>query len=75
MSRLLKAWENERINYQQRYAYHARKYAKNENDNVAKGQMLEASYVLINVFGLTDEQVDELEQNNFCGLTKKDLVD
>ena len=67
-------WKNERIRYQQRYVWYLRRWNETHNEN-DKGHFLECSYVLINIFGLTVEQVDELEQNNYAGFTKKDLED
>lgn len=45
-----------------------------ENENCTSDQMcklLKMSYVLIEVFGLTDKQVQEIERND--GLTNADL--
>ena len=47
------------------------KYDENPNDETNRGAMLEASYILINIFGLTTEQVKEVERNQ--GFTNNDL--
>ena len=65
------AWERSRILYQTRYAKFCRQYKKNPADREVQGHMLEASYVLISVFGLTGNQVVEIEKNN--GLTNRDI--
>lgn len=75
MSNLLKTWENLRISYQSRYARYARKYKENPDNKETLGHLLECSYVLINIFGLTSKQVEELELNDFAGLTNKDMED
>ena len=52
----------------------ARMYKKVKDDEFNTdnhGALLEMSYVLIEVFGLTDKQVQEIERNN--GLTNADL--
>lgn len=71
MSNILSTWKIERINYQRRYANHVLIYDKNPNDETNRGAMLEASYVLINIFGLTEEQVKEVERNQ--GFIDNDL--
>lgn len=71
MSNILSTWKTERINYQRRYAEHVLKYDENPNDETNRGAMLESSYVLINIFGLTAEQVKEVERNQ--GFTDNDL--
>lgn len=71
MSNILSTWKIERINYQRRYAKHVLIYDKNPNDETNRGAMLEASYVLINIFGLTEKQVKEVERNQ--GFIDNDL--
>ena len=73
MSNITKAWQDARICYQQRYAICARKYKKNLEDKELLGHLKECSYVLIEIFGLTPKQVEELEENDFMGLTHADL--
>ena len=73
MSNIAKAWEDARICYQQRYVSYARKCKENTNDKDAFGHLHECSYVLIEIFGLTPKQVEELEENDFMGLTHSDL--
>ena len=73
MSNITKAWQDARICYQQRYVSYARKYKENELDKDSLGHLHECSYVLIEIFGLTPKQVEELEENDFMGLTHADL--
>ena len=73
MSNITKAWQDARICYQQRYVSFARKYKKNSEDKELLGHLNECSYVLIEFFGLTPNQVKELEENDFMGLTHQDL--
>ena len=73
MSNITEAWEKTRLAYQQRYASYAKKYQQNDNNKELLGHLLECSYVLITVFGLTSKQVEELEKNNFSGLTDEDF--
>lgn len=70
MNAVQKEWEKMRIAYQSRYARMYRK-AENEFNTDNHGALLEMSYVLITVFGLTPEQVEEIERNG--GLTNADL--
>lgn len=60
-----------RIVYQIRYARMYKKVKENEINTDNHGALLEMSYVLIEVFGLTDKQVQEVERND--GLTNADL--
>lgn len=70
MNAVQEEWNKMRIAYQSRYARMYRK-AKNEFDSDNHGAMLEMCYVLITVFGLTIEQLQEIERNG--GLTNADL--
>lgn len=69
MNAIQKEWEKMRIAYQIRYARKCKKAKEGESNT--DGALLEMSYVLIEVFGLTDKQVQEVERNN--GLTNADL--
>lgn len=71
MTEVQKAWESMRIAYQSRYARMFKEVKDNEFNTDNHGAMLEMSYVLITVFGLTDEQVMEVEKNG--GLTDEDI--
>lgn len=71
MTNVQEAWENLRISYQSRYARMCKKVKENEFNTDNHGAMLEMSYVLHEVFGLTDKQVDEVERNG--GLTNADI--
>lgn len=64
-------WKKMRIAYQFRYARMYKKVKKNEINTDNHGALLEMSYVLILVFGLTDKQVKEIERND--GLTDADI--
>lgn len=65
------AWDSERIKYQQRYYNYYKEYLENINNYDVRGHMLECSYVLISIFGLTDKQVIQVEKNG--GFTNEDL--
>lgn len=71
MNAVQEEWEKMRIAYQIRYAKMCKKVADNEFNTDNHGALLEMSYVLIEVFGLTDKQVQEIERND--GLTNADL--
>lgn len=64
-------WEKMKINYQIRYARMYKRVKKNETNTDNHGALLEMSYVLITVFGLTKKQVLEIERND--GLTNADI--
>ncbi len=68
---IIEAWENSRMSYQQRYVRFFSKFSETGRDE-DKGHMLEASYVLISIFGLSVQQIQELEHNN-SGLTNADI--
>lgn len=59
--------------YQQRYAKFLKKYVENNTDMDSHGHAMECSYILINVFGLTDCEVRQLEKNDFAGFLDSDL--
>ena len=63
MTTVQKAWEEMRMNYQKRYFDMYHKVKKDERNTDNHGALIEMSYVLINVFGLTDKQVEEIEKN------------
>ena len=71
MNAVQEEWEKMRIAYQIRYARMCKKVKDNEYNTDNHGALLEMSYVLINVFGLTDKQVQEIGRND--GLTNADL--
>ena len=71
MTKVQSAWEDMRICYQNRYARMCKKVTKNESNTDNHGALLEMSYVLIEVFGLTPKEVDEVEKNG--GLTNMDI--
>ena len=72
MTKVQNAWKNMRIDYQIRYARMYRKVKENEFNTDNHGALMEMSYVLIEVFGLTSKQVDEVERNN--GFTDEELI-
>lgn len=63
MNAVQEEWEKMRIAYQKRYAKMYKK-AKDEFNTDNHGALLEMSYVLITVFGLTDKQVQEIERKD-----------
>lgn len=72
MNAVQEEWGKMRIAYQIRYAKMYKKVVTdNEFNTDNHGALLEMSYVLIEVFGLTDKQVQEIERNG--GLTNADL--
>ena len=71
MSNIVEAWENMRMVYQQRYVKYLKEYHTTESE-YAKGHLNECSHILINVFGLTDKQVHEIERD-YSGLTNADI--
>ena len=71
MTKVQNAWKNMRIDYQIRYARMCRKVKENEFNTDNHGALMKMSYVLIEVFGLTSKQVDEVERNN--GFTDEDM--
>lgn len=60
---LMDAIKKSRLEYQKRYYNHYTRYIENKEDKENHGAMLEASYVLINFFGLTSKEVEEIEYN------------
>lgn len=73
MSSIKEEWENMRMLYQQRYVKYLKEYNETESE-YARGHLHECSYALIGIFGLTNKQMRELEQN-YSGLTSEDLKD
>lgn len=78
MNEIKLAWEKTRIEYQKRYYAHLKSLEEKENNGTNKasveysrGHLLEASYALINIFGLTDKEIRELEKNG--GFTNDDI--
>ena len=71
MNAVQEEWEKMRIIYQIRYAKMCKKVEEDAFNTDNHGALLEMSYVLITVFGLTDKQVQEIERND--GLTNADL--
>lgn len=78
MNEIKFAWEKTRIEYQKRYYAHLKSLEEKENNGsnkasveYSRGHLLEASYALINIFGLTDKEIRELEKNG--GFTNDDI--
>ena len=71
MSNIVEEWNNARIRYQNRYYGACKKLKTGETNTDNHGAMLEMSYVLISIFGLSPKEVDEVEKNG--GFTNKDL--
>ena len=72
------AWQKARIEYQKRYYAHLKSLEEKENNGsnkasveYSRGHLLEASYALISIFGLTDKEILEIERNG--GFTNADL--
>lgn len=71
MSKIVDEWNDARIRYQNRYYGACKKLKTGETNTDNHGAMLEMSYVLISIFGLSPKEVEEVEENG--GLTNKDL--
>lgn len=71
MNAVQEEWEKMRTAYQIRYARMCKKVKEDESNTDNHGALLEMSYVLIMVFGLTAKQVQEVERNG--GLTDDDI--
>ena len=71
MNAVQEEWEKMRIAYQLRYARMYKKVKENEINTDNHGALLEMSYVLITIFGLTKKQVKQVERND--GLTDEDI--
>lgn len=78
MSNIKDIWGTERLKYQQRYYESYKRFQMSMEKDFTefskgqyKGAMLERSWVLINIFGLSKEQVEEVERNK--GFTDEDL--
>lgn len=78
MNEIKFAWEKTRIEYQKRYYAHLKSLEEKENNGsnkasveYSRGHLLEASYAIINIFGLTDKEIRELEKNG--GFTNDDI--
>lgn len=78
MSNIKQSWDEERIRYQRRYAESCERFKMSREKEYTefsqgqyKGAMLESSWVLINIFGLSGKQVEEVERNK--GFTNADL--
>lgn len=78
MSKIKDTWNEERLAYQRRYAEACKKYKESQekaytesSQGEYKGAMLEMSWVLIGIFGLSGRQVDEVEKND--GFTNTDI--
>ncbi len=70
MSVIREAWNKERLDYQKRYYKANRLLESSGNGGTDHGRVLEMSWVLINIFGLTQAQVEEVERDGF---TNKDV--
>lgn len=71
MNAVQEEWEKMRIAYQIRYAKMCKKVKEDKSNADNHGALLEMSYVLITVFGITQKQVQEIERNG--GLTDADM--
>ena len=73
MQKIISAWHQERLQFQQRYAEYFRKLQANPNDLATAACLHECCYVLTRIFGLSPVQIAELERFDGCGLTDMDL--
>lgn len=77
MNEIKDAWEKARLAYQERYAKACDKLEESKERDTEfyqgqnNGAMLEMSYVLISIFGLSCKQVEEVEKNQ--GFTNADI--
>ncbi len=77
MSDIKDVWETERLKYQHRYSEACERFKMSQekatefSQGKAQGAMLEMSWVLIGIFGLSAKQVDEVERNK--GFTNADF--
>ncbi len=66
MSFIKDAWNKVRLDYQNRYyKKHKQLESAGNYGGTDHGAMLEMSYVLHEIFGLTDRQVEEVEHDGF----------
>lgn len=79
MSSIKNIWEAERLAYQKRYVEAWDNFRESQEKEFTefsqgqyKGAMLERCWVLINIFGLSPKQVNEVERNR--GFTDEDLI-
>lgn len=79
MSAIKDAWEKQRLDYQGRYVKACVKLKESLDNNRGiaiqeryGGAMLEMSWVLCNIFGLSGKQVEEVERN--AGFTNADVM-
>lgn len=59
--------------YQLRYANYLKKYMNNNYDLDSHGHAMECCYVLIDIFGLTEDEINQLEKNDYAGMLDSDL--
>lgn len=71
-SNILKTWNEERIKYQIRYAKSCIKYHEDPTSFDNKGHVDEQCWVLINIFGLSEKQIEEVEKEG--GFTTDDIL-
>ena len=60
-------WNDLRSRYENRYRRYLKRWHEYHNED-DRGHANECCYVLLNIFGLTPEQVNKLEED-YCGLT------
>lgn len=74
MGRVKEAWNEERLSYQRRYYDKCKKVTEAENyGSMEHGAMLEMSWVLHAIFGLTDKEVGEVERTGFTNADLEEL--
>ena len=65
-SNILRSWNMERIEYQRRYSKLHKDSVKNPEDRYSLGQMHELKYILVSFFGLTEDELEEIQKDGFA---------
>lgn len=65
-SNILRSWNMERIEYQRRYSKLHKDSVKNLEDRYILGQIHELKYILVSFFGLTEDELEEIQKDGFA---------
>lgn len=65
-SNILRSWNMERIEYQRRYSKLHKDSVKNPEDRYILGQIHELKYILVSFFGLTEDELGEIQKDGFA---------
>ena len=65
-SNILRSWNMERIEYQRRYSKLHKDSVKNPEDRYILGQIHELKYILVSFFGLTEDELEEIQKDGFA---------